>query len=138
MGDLNAKVGSDNIGFEHYIGKHGLGIRNDNGERFLDFCVENDLVIGGTIFKHKDIHKQTWNSPDGVTHNQIDHVAINQRWRSAMLDVSAIRGGDIGSDHNLVLCKLRLKLKRTKKQATERLFNSMKLRDSNTRDAFSM
>ena len=69
MGDLNAKVGSDNIGFEHCIGKHGLGTRNDNGERFLDFCMENDLVIGGTIFKHKDIHKQTWNSPDGVTHN---------------------------------------------------------------------
>ena len=138
MGDLNAKVGSDNIGFEHCIGKHGLGTRNDNGERFLDFCVENDLVIGGTIFKHKDIHKQTWSSPDGVTHNQIDHVAINQRWRTAMLDVCAIRGGDISSDHNLVLCKLRLKLKRTKKEATQKLFNSMKLRDPNTRDAFSI
>ena len=55
-----------------------------------------------------------------------------------MLDVCAIRGGDIGSDHNLVLCKLRLKLKRTKKEATLRLFNSMKLRNSSTRDAFSM
>ena len=55
-----------------------------------------------------------------------------------MLDVCAIRGGDISSDHNLVLCKLRLKLKRTKKEATQKLFNSMKLRDPNTRDAFSI
>ena len=47
-------------------------------------------------------------------------------------------GGDIGSDHNLVLCKLRLKLKRTRKEATQRLFNSLKLRDPTTRNAFSM
>ena len=138
MGDLNAKVGADNLGFEQCIGGHGLGTRNDNGERFLEFCVENEMTIGGTIFKHKDIHKHTWNSPDGVTFNQIDHVAINQRWRSTMFDVRAIRGGDIGSDHNLVLCKLRLKLKRTKKEPTQRLFNSLKLRDPETRKAFSI
>ena len=138
MGDLNAKVGSDNAGLEHCIGRHGLGTRNGNGERLLEFCVENDMVIGGTIFKHKDIHKQTWNSPDGRTHNQIDHVAINRRWRSALIDVCAIRGGDIGSDHNLVLCKLRLKLRRTKRETPQRLFNSMKLRDSGTRTAFAI
>ena len=86
------------------------------------------------MFQHKDIHKQTWNSPDGVTFNQIDHVTINRRWRFSVLDVDAIRGGDIGSDHNLVLCKLQLKLKKTKKQATQRLFNSLKLRDPITRD----
>ncbi|GFS23570.1 craniofacial development protein 2 [Elysia marginata] len=65
MGDLNAKVGSDNTGFEEYMGKHGLGVRNKNGERFLEFCTWSNLVIGGTIFKHKDIHKETRNSADG-------------------------------------------------------------------------
>ncbi|GFS19819.1 craniofacial development protein 2 [Elysia marginata] len=54
MGDLNAKVGSDNTGFEEYMGKHGLGVTNKNGKRFLEFCIGNNLVIGGTIFKHKD------------------------------------------------------------------------------------
>ncbi|GFR87158.1 craniofacial development protein 2-like [Elysia marginata] len=115
MGDLNAKVGSDNTGFEEYMGKQGLGVRNQNGKRFLEFCIGNNLVIGGTIFKHKDIHKETWNSQDGKTRNQINHAAINRRWRSSLVDVRAIRGGDIGSDHNLVLTKLRLKLKIKKK-----------------------
>ena len=50
----------------------------------------------------------TWNSPYGVTFNQIDYVAVNRRWRSYVLDVCAIRGGDIGSEHNLVLCKLQV------------------------------
>ena len=60
MGDANAKVGSDNISYEEIMGKQGLGVMNDNGERFANFCSLNDLVIGGTIFPHKDIHKATW------------------------------------------------------------------------------
>ena len=78
-GDLNAKIESDNTGFEQYIGKHRLGTRENNEETFMELCVENDMAIGGTMFKHNDIHKQTWNSQDGVTFNQIDHVTINRR-----------------------------------------------------------
>ncbi|GFS14922.1 craniofacial development protein 2-like [Elysia marginata] len=124
MGDLNAKVGSDNTGFEKYMGKQGRGVRNQNGERFLELCMGNNLVIGGTIFKHEDIHKETWNSPDGQTRNQINHAAINRRWRSSLVDARAIRGGDIGSDHNLVLTKLRLKLEIKKKHQPPILFDS--------------
>ncbi|VDO78835.1 unnamed protein product [Schistosoma margrebowiei] len=59
MGDLNAKVGMDNIGYEDIMGRHGLGERNENGERFANLCAFNKLVIGGTIFPHKRIHKST-------------------------------------------------------------------------------
>ena len=58
-GDLNAKVGSDVEGYERVMGKHGVGTRNDNGEKLCDFCGMNDLMITGTIFPHKKIHKQT-------------------------------------------------------------------------------
>ena len=138
MGDLNAKLGKDNTGFEKNMGKQGLGIRNENGERFLELCMENDLVIGGTIFQHKKIHKETWISPDGKTKNQIDHVAINHRWRTSLQDVKAIRGADIDSDHHLVLCKLRLKLKKVKQAKKEQLFNSQKLKDAATHQKFSI
>ena len=67
LGDLNAKVGSDNTGREHVMGKHGIGTINDNGERLADFCEENNLLIGGILFQHKHIHKTTWTSPDGTT-----------------------------------------------------------------------
>ena len=59
MGDLNAKVGSDNTGREHIMGKHGLGTLNDNGDRFAELCAKYDLVIGGTVFPHKPCHKIT-------------------------------------------------------------------------------
>jgi hypothetical protein len=58
MGDLNAKVGNNNNGYERTMGTHGLGIQNDNGERLSEFCQMNGLVIAGTLFSHKDIHKQ--------------------------------------------------------------------------------
>ena len=79
MGVMNAKVGSENTGYETCMGKEGVGVRNDNGQRFTDLCSENGLAIGGTVFRHKIIHKLTWVSPDAKTSNQIDHIAINRK-----------------------------------------------------------
>ncbi|GFS23317.1 craniofacial development protein 2 [Elysia marginata] len=45
LGDLNSKVENNNNGFERNMGKHGLGLRNDNRHQFLNLCVENDLII---------------------------------------------------------------------------------------------
>ena len=72
-GDMNAKVGEDNRGYEGIMGRHGIGRMNDNGDRLCEFCDMNELIITGTWFPHRDIHKATWVSPDGKTRNQIDH-----------------------------------------------------------------
>ena len=69
---------------------------------FCDFCASNGLVIGGTLFPHKKSHKLTWRSPDGITENQIDHVAINKMWRSSLQDTRVMQSADAGSDHHLV------------------------------------
>ena len=52
MGDLNAKVGSDNTDKELIMGRHGVREQNDNGELFSEFCMFKDLVIGVTLFPH--------------------------------------------------------------------------------------
>jgi len=101
MGDWNAKVGQREEGEETTIGKYPLsgGVRNDNGERFVNVCAMNDLLITSTFFPHKDIHKYTWTSPDGEYRIQIDHVTINNRFRRSM----TLALTNTGSDHNLVL-----------------------------------
>ena len=99
MGDVNATVGCNNQGRESYMGRFGTGEMNENGELFADFSGLNNLVIGGTIFPHRDIHKNTWVSPDRRTTNQLDHVTINKRWGSSLLDTRVYRGADVGSDH---------------------------------------
>ena len=122
MGDLNAKVGEDNEGYENIIGSHGVGARNDNGERLVDFCGLNNLVVTGTIFPHKLIHKQTWTSPGGKTNDQIDHVLVSRQHRTSVMDSRAMRGADIVSDHQLVRSKIKLKLNRkeTKEQGDQK------------------
>ena len=110
MGDLNAKVGSDNTNRETIMGKHGTGTANDNGERFAELCTSHDLVIGGTIFNHKNIHKLTWYSNDGVTVNQIDHISISRKWRQSLLDVRVYRGAEVHTDHKLLVGTIKIKL----------------------------
>jgi hypothetical protein len=120
MGDMNAKVGSDNTGYELVMGKHGLGEMNNNGRRLADFALEHDMVVGGTIFPHKAVHKATWISPDHHTENQIDHICISRTFRRSLRDVRVWRGADAASDHHLVIAKLQLKLKRYSNQAEGR------------------
>lgn len=111
-----------NTTFERVLGRHWYGTINDNGERFVEMCHNNNLVIGNTIFPHKDIHKLTWKSPDGRTINQIDYITINGKWRRSLRDVRVYRGADINSDHYLVVSKVKLKLRKNKiKQQTKKL-----------------
>ena len=67
MVDFNAKIGADNTGYDNIMGTQGLGVMNENGESFADLCALNQLVIGGSVFPHKRIHKATWRSPDMET-----------------------------------------------------------------------
>jgi hypothetical protein len=67
------------------------------------------------MFPYRDIHKYTWTCPDGKTHNQIDHILIDRRRHSSILDVRSFRGVDCDSDHYLVVAKVRERLTVTKR-----------------------
>jgi len=139
MGDFNAKIGSDNKNYPDSMGQEGLGKMNENGEIFADFCESNKLVIGGSVFPHKKIHKATWISPDHRTENQIDHVCINKKFRSSLQDVRVQRGADVASDHHLVVCKLKLKLKKNHTPSSNRdRYNVNFLTDHSFKDDFTV
>jgi len=138
MGDLNARVGSANEDLEHIMGKHGVGTMNENGSLFVELCGNHSLKIGGTLFPHKECHKNTWYSNDHVTTAQLDHVCISSRWSKALLDVRVLRSADVGSDHHLLCASLRLDFARIyrKKTPSRRKFDTHKLRDGEIRGQF--
>jgi len=59
------------------------------------------------MFPRWNIHKYTWTSPAGNTHNQTDHILIHMRWHSNILDVRSFRGADCDIDHILLVVKIR-------------------------------
>jgi hypothetical protein len=62
------------------------------------------------MFPHRNIHKYIWTSLDGKTHNQIDHILVDRRTHSNVLDVQSFREADCDSDHYLVVAKVRERL----------------------------
>ena len=110
LGDFSAKVGKEDI-FKPTIGQKSLHQdSNDNVVRLVNLVTSKNLVVKSTMFPHRNIHKYTWTSPDGKTHNQIDHVLIDRRWHSSVLDVRSFRGAYCDTEHYLVIAKVRERL----------------------------
>ena len=73
------------------------------------------LVIANTLFQQHKRRLYTWTSPDGQYGNQIDYIFCSQRWRSSIQSAKTRLGADCGSDHELLIAKFRLKLKKVGK-----------------------
>ena len=113
LGDWNAKVGNQEI--SGVTGKFGLGIQNEAGQRLKEFCQENTLVIANTLFQQHKRRLYTWTSPDCQYRKKTDYILCSQRWRSSIQSAKTRLGADCGSDHELLIAKFRLKLKKVGK-----------------------
>jgi hypothetical protein len=103
VGDFNAKRGREEV-FKLDIGKcspHATS--NENVISAIDFASDDNMIIKGTYFQHKNVHKETSQSPDGITNNQFDH--IDERHASSIMDVRSYRGVDRDWDYHLVQIK---------------------------------
>jgi hypothetical protein len=120
LGDFNAKVGREDI-FKPTVGNESVHqISNDNGVRVVNFATFKNLIVKSTMFPHRNIHKFIWTSPDGKTHNKNDHILIDRRRHSSILNVRSFRAADCDTDHYLVVAKVRERLAESK-QTTQRV-----------------
>jgi len=114
MGDMNAKVGEGTS--SQAMGRFGLGERNDAGDRLIEFCEINNLGLMNTFFPQPKRRLYTWTSPDGKHRNQIDYIMCNNRWRSAIQAMRTLPGADCGTDHELLMAEIRVKLRKSKRK----------------------
>ena len=109
MGDLNGHVGVNRHGIEDIIGAFGIGDSNPDGERIVEFCIRNQMVIMNTFFNHRPEHKWTWyrwnaEREEYSQKSMIDLVLTSRK--SLVHDVKAISSLSLDSDHRVVVCKI--------------------------------
>ena len=104
------KKGSQEI--PRVIGKFGFGVENEAGQKLREFCQENALFIVNTLFQQQKRRLYTWPSPNGQYRNQTDYILCSQRWISSIPSAKTRLAADCGSDHELLIAKFRLKLRK--------------------------
>ena len=140
QGDWNAKIGPD--AYQQWagtVGRYGIGETNDRGLRLLEFAQHHRLTITNTLYPHKLSRRTTWHSPNGQVHNQIDYILTPQRYKSSInrAKTRTYPGADIGSDHDLVLATIKLRLKCQRAQKSHRIrFDLEKLKDPEVEEIF--
>ena len=110
---LEYKVRSQEI--PGVTGKFGLRVQNESGQRLREFCQKKALVIANTLFQQHKRRLHIWTSPDDQYQNQAHYILCIQRWRSSIQSAKTRLGLDCGSDHELLIAKFRLKLKKVEK-----------------------
>ncbi|CAF1347888.1 unnamed protein product [Adineta ricciae] len=79
MGDFNARIGKQqNYTSNNVVGPHTTDHINENGQRLVDFCAANDLIITNTFFQHKPIHQTTWMHPGHKKWHTLDYTLVNR------------------------------------------------------------
>ena len=82
IGHLNAKVGNQEI--PGVTAKFGIGVQNEAGQRLIEFCQKNALVIANILFQQHKRRLYTWICPDDQHQNQIVYILCSRRWRSSI------------------------------------------------------
>ena len=127
-GDFNAKIGQwEELrdAATESLGKYSRGRRNKNGQRLVEFCEENGLVVTNSLFRHRASHRTTWvgerrDEPTGETqpiYNQIDYVLVQKHLQKWVTNSRPYAGTTTTSDHRLVVMHINLPDQRPKKQA---------------------
>ncbi|KAJ8949833.1 hypothetical protein NQ318_000532 [Aromia moschata] len=119
LGDINARVGKEDNKFKGIIGRHGEETRNNNGIRLLHFCTNFDLIIANTLFTHKEIHKYTREEKGRGEKSIIDYIIVERENKDMIMDARVKRGSDIGSDHYLLIGKIKTRNEQMKEKQTQ-------------------
>ena len=98
-----------------YQGKFGLGVQNEVGQRLTKVLPREYTGHSKHPLQQHKRRLYTWTSPDGQYRNQIDYILSSQNWRSSRQSAKRRPGADCGSDHELLITKFKLKLKKAGK-----------------------
>ncbi|XP_014675122.1 PREDICTED: craniofacial development protein 2-like [Priapulus caudatus] len=133
-GDWNGHVGRDGTCFREVHGGYGLGVRNVEGDRILEFAVANDVVMGNACFKKRKCHLVTYQS--GGISTQINYILFRCNLRKLIVNVKTIPGEECATQHCLLVCDIKVDIPSLPKRKFVPRLKICKLKDPVTRQKF--
>jgi hypothetical protein len=115
LADWNVVVGEGQEGAA--VGKCGLAVRNNSGQRRIDFRKEKELIITNTIFQQHPRRRYTWVKPADTARYQTDCIMVKKKHKIQVQQSTTYSGADICNDHNVVVIKRKSKRKEMYKPA---------------------
>ena len=139
VGDFNAHLGNDRTGISRELGPFSNPApQNSLGTRVIDFCQQHNLFITNTFFEHKPTHRDTYRGDNNEYNHLLDLILVRQRFRTSVLDTRVSRKlrEYVPSDHELVICKIRIKLRTRPHHKPPRLDTECLINEKKTRRSY--
>ena len=134
--DMNGHVGEGNNGDEEYMGRHGLGKRNNEGQAVVYFAKRMELAITNTYFLKKPAHRATYNS--GGRSSQVDYMMVRRRRIKEVVDTKVIVGESVAKQHRIVVSTIIIWTKWSKVPKPVKRIKWWKLKDFKVKNKFKM
>ena len=134
-GDLNGHIGTDSSGFREVHGGRAYGQRNAEGERILELCVANELVVGNSWYQKKPQHLITYQSGEHAT--QVDYILFRRAFRKRVSNVKVITGEECAPQHRLVVADFSVVVQPPPKRKFTPRLKVWKLRDPEKQAEFA-
>jgi exonuclease III len=110
MRDWNARIGDQIDRRCGTIAQYPAeSIYNGNGDKIINVCIDNDILIGNTFLPHKKVQKITFEAERGGASSTIDYITYSQTVRYAVNDVRVYRSAELNTENKLLIIRLRLK-----------------------------
>ena len=135
IGDWNGHVGRVTGGFEAVHGGFGYGNRNIEGDHLLEFADTNNLIVGNTQFKKRDLHLITYSS--GENNSQIDYILYPKSFKKSAINIKVIPGEESTLQHHLLVCDLKITTPMIKKCNFSPQLRTWKLRNPDIINKFT-
>ncbi|CAE1160498.1 unnamed protein product [Acanthosepion pharaonis] len=106
LGDFNARVGDDCDIWHSFLGRQGIGKRNENGQWLLELCCHHGLCVTNTYYKCIEHHKVSWRRPRSRHWHQLDLVITRRADLRSFLHTWSFHRADCDTDHSLGLPRI--------------------------------
>ena len=133
--DLNGHVGAGSRGASEVLGKHGVGMRNEEGDNLVEFAIAHQLAIVNTYFQKRLSRRITYTS--GGVHTQVDYILCRRKELKRVRDCKVLPKEAAAKQHKVVACNAEIITRGKQRTQRQKKTRRWKLNESEHRTEYA-